>query len=271
MMSALLIAAGLYTGLAALVYFFQDRMVYVPYRELEGTPADGRLEYREVSFTSADGVRLSGWLVPAPGARGTVLFCHGNAGNISHLLGVVRIFHELGLNALVFDYRGYGQSQGKPTEEGTYLDAEAAWNFLVSQEGIAPREIIVCGRSLGGPIAAWLAQKHRPAALFLEETFTSLPELGQRLYPIFPARWLARYQYNTLAYVSRVQCPVLVVHSPDDRLVPLAHGRRLYQAAPQPKEFLEIEGGHGEGFAVSEKRYQAGVAAFISQFLKSGS
>jgi len=264
LLTAALVALGIYLLLTVLLYAFQSRLVYVPYRKLVATPADVGLTYREVAFTTEDGVRLSGWLVPAREPRGTVLFCHGNAGNISYLLETIGVFHRLELNALVFDYRGYGQSEGSPSEQGTYLDAEAAWNFLVQEKGTAPEEIIVCGRSLGGPIAAWLARQRRPAALFLEATFTSAPDLGRHLYPIFPARLIARFNYNTLAYVSQVECPVLVVHSRDDRLIPFSHGRRLYEAADEPKTFLEIRGGHNDGFEVSEALYREGVEGFIS-------
>lgn len=269
LLTGLLIALGTYLLLVLLLYVFQPRLVYIPYRDIVATPTEIGLAYQEVYFTTEDGVRLSGWLVPAKEARSTVLFCHGNAGNISYLLEELRLFHRLGLSTLVFDYRGYGRSEGSPSEQGTYLDAEAAWNFLVREQGSATDEIIVCGRSLGGPIAAWLARKHAPGALFLEATFTSIPELGQELYPIFPARLLARFEYNTLAYVAEVNCPVLVVHSREDELIPFTHGRRLFETARQPKAFVEIRGGHNDGFAISEEIYHKGIEDFISIWLES--
>ena len=192
-----------------------------------------------------------------------MLFCHGNAGNISHLLEPIRAFHGLGLNTLVFDYRGFGASQGAPDEQGTYLDADAAWSYLVETRGIDPQKIVVYGRSLGGPIAARLARGLTPRGLVLQATFTSIPDLGQELYPLFPAGVLARYHYNTLEYLSRVICPVLVVHSREDDLIPFAHGERLYQAAPKPKDFLEIAGGHGDGFAASPGPLRAALAEFV--------
>ena len=136
------------------------------------------------------------------------------------------------------------------------------------EQGSTADKIIVCGRSLGGPIAAWLARKHAPGALFLEATFTSIPELGQELYPIFPARLLARFEYNTLAYVAEVNCPVLVVHSRNDELIPFTHGRRLFETARQPKAFVEIRGGHNDGFAISEEIYHKGIEDFISIWLE---
>lgn len=261
--------AGLaaYVGLGALLYFFQDRLVYAPTASRIDTPASLGLPYREVALTSADGLRLSAWLVEAPAGRGTVLFCHGNYGNISHLLDPIRVFHSLGFAILVFDYRGYGQSEGRPSEEGTYLDAEAAWDFLVREEGVDPARLVICGRSLGGPIAARLARQHPPGALLLESTFTSLPELGNRRYPFFPVRRLARYTYETLGQLSGINCPVLVVHSREDGLIPFAQGRELYAAANPPKEFLEISGGHGNGFTLSETQYRAGLERFFATYL----
>ena len=269
LLTGILAVLGIYLLLSLLLYILQPRLVYIPYRDLVATPTDIGLAYQDVYFTTEDGVRLSGWLVPVENARGTLLFCHGNAGNISYLLKEIERFYRLRLNTLVFDYRGYGRSEGSPSEQGTYLDAEAAWDFLVRERGLAADEIIVCGRSLGGPIAARLAREHSPGALFLEATFTSMPELGQQLYPIFPARLLARFEYNTLAYVVEVDGPVLVVHSRDDELIPFAHGRRLFEAARQSKAFVEIRGDHNDGFAISEEIYQKGVEEFISTWFES--
>ena len=256
-----------YLGLGILLYFFQHRLMYVPLSGQIDTPASLGLPYRQVSLTSTDGLRLSAWLVEAPASRGTVLYCHGNYGNISHQLDPIRVFHSLGFNILVFDYRGYGQSEGKPTEAGTYLDAESAWTYLVQEEGVDPARLVLCGRSLGGPIAARLARQHPPGALLLESTFTSLPALASRRYPFFPVHRLARYTYDTLGQLSGIHCPVLVAHSRQDGLIPFAQGQELYAAANAPKEFLEISGGHGNGFVVSEPQYRAGLERFFATYL----
>ena len=182
-----LAVAGLYVGLAAMVFVSQSRLVYYPQRGIIATPGQIGLSYDAVTFEAADGVRLSGWFVPAEAPRGVILFCHGNAGNISHRLESIRVFHRLGLSTFIFDYRGYGQSEGRPTEQGTYLDAEAAWRYLVQERRVAPTEIIVFGRSLGGAIAAWLAQDHTPRALIVESTFTSVRDMASHLYPFLPA------------------------------------------------------------------------------------
>jgi fermentation-respiration switch protein FrsA (DUF1100 family) len=203
--------------------------------------------------------------VPARQERGVILFFHGNAGNISHRLDTLEIFHTLGLSTFIIDYRGYGQSEGRPSEQGTYLDAEAAWRYLVEQRQVPPERMIIFGRSLGGAVAAWLAQAHPPRALILESTFTSLPDMAATYLPFLPVRSLARFDYNTLARLPDIHCPVLVVHSPDDEVVPYSHGRQLFEAASEPKEFLELRGGHNEGFLISDN-YQAGLEAFIARY-----
>jgi fermentation-respiration switch protein FrsA (DUF1100 family) len=254
-----LVPVTVYLAFLFYLYLSQSHMLYFPVRQVSRSPAAVGLDYEEVALVTADGLTLSAWFVPAEQRRGVLLFCHGNAGNISHRLDSIRIFHQIGLDVLIFDYRGYGQSDGNPSEQGTYLDVEAAWSYLVTQRQVDPGDVVLFGRSLGGPVAAWLAQEHNPGALILESTFTSAPDLGAKLYPYVPVRLLLRYKYNTLSYLSEVRCPVLVVHSRDDELIPFQHGVDLYEAAPGPKSFLEIRGPHNEGFIVSGKLYQDGL------------
>lgn len=256
------VAAG-YVVLAGLLYLYQDRLVYFPERALAATPARAGLVYEPVQFMSADGVGLSGWFIPAPKARATLLFCHGNAGNISHRLESIRQFHQLGLNVFIFDYRGYGESAGSPTETGTYHDAEAARRYLVETRGLAPERIIYFGRSLGAAIAAWLATQNPPRALIVESAFTSVPDFGAEIYPWMPVRLLARLHYPTREYLQAVKAPVLVIHSRDDEIVPFRHGESVYAAARGPKEFLEIRGGHNDGFLVSGAQYTRHLDAFL--------
>ena len=262
--SVIPVFVGSYIGLVTILMVFQSHFIYFPEREITVTPAEIGLSYEAVCFEAADGVKLSGWFVPAERSRGVILFCHGNAGNISHRLESVQVFHRLGLSTFVFDYRGYGQSEGKPTEQGTYLDAEAAWRYLVQKQQVDPTEIIIFGRSLGGAIAAWLARDHTPKALIIESTFTSVRDIGAELYPYLPVRLLSRFDYNAMDYLRQVNCPVLIVHSRDDEIIPFSHGRRLFETANEPKEFLEITGTHNEGFMTSAKRYEDGLDSFIS-------
>lgn len=263
-------AVSIYLLLGVMLFFMQERMVFFPHqpgRQLEATPRDVGLDYVDVNFETADGLTLHGWYIYAHNPRGTVLFLHGNAGNISHRLHSVAIFHALGLNTFIIDYRGYGQSEGKPGEEGTYLDADAAWQHLVTERGEDPARIVVFGRSLGGAIAAWLATKYKPAALIVESSFTSVAEMAAHLYPYMPVRFILRLRYPVIDFVTRIRCPVLIVHSRDDEIIPFAMGKALYKAAPGPKAFLELAGDHNSGILLLPDRYRQKLAEFVREHL----
>ena len=261
-----------YLGLALYLYVFQASYVYfpdLPSRQLTATPADIGLAYEAVRLDTADGEALAGWFIPAPAARGTLLYLHGNGGNMGHRLDPIAVFHRLGLNILIIDYRGYGVSSGKPSEQGTYQDALAAWNYLTQQKHIGPERIVLFGESLGGSIAAWLAARHPPAGLVLYASFTSVLEMAQALYPIFPASLLARYRYDTRAALASVNCPVLILHSPEDEIIPFSDGRALLAAAHEPKRLVELRGGHNDALLVSEETYAREVGAFLQSVLSS--
>ena len=263
----ILLAAG-YFVLCLMLFFFQSRMIYFPEigREDFVTPQQAGMDYQEVTINAA-GEKLHSWFVPAPQARGVVLFFHGNAGSISHRLDYLRMFRELGFSILIFDYRGYGKSSGEPSEIGTYQDAEAAWNYLVETKRIAPSSIVLYGESLGGAVAAWLAARVKPRALIITSTFTSLPDLGAKLYPLFPVRLLTRYEYNAKKYLQAATCPVLIVHSREDEIVPFEHGEQLYTAAHEPKQLLEIHGGHNTSLILSRDLWMKGVGAFLDRYM----
>ncbi len=267
--SAISLIVIFYVGLTVLLFLFQEKLVYFPTRAWETTPADASLPFEEVWLEAADGIKLSGWFIPAEPANGVILFFHGNGGNISHRLWSLELFHHLGLSTLVIDYRGYGQSEGNPGEQGTYLDAEAAWRYLVEERRISPTDIIMFGESLGGAVAAYLAQQHTPRALILLSTFTSVPDMGAQAYPFLPVRLLARVHYNTLKRLPQINCPVLIIHSPADEIIPYRYGQQLFAAANEPKEFLEISGSHNEGPLISAQ-YRAGLAAFIGAYSDRG-
>jgi len=264
------IAVGVYVGICLVLFAFQSHLLYHPLREIERTPERVGLSYEEVTLRTPDGVRLAAWYVPAGEARGTVLFCHGNAGNISHRVSTVEILNRLRMNVFLFDYRGYGASEGGPSEAGMYRDAETAWRHVVEERGVAPGDLILHGRSLGGAVAAELAERHPPRALILESTFTSVPDVAADLYPWLPMRLLARFQYNTLARIGRIACPKLIVHSRGDDLIPFEHGGRLFEAAAEPKTWLEITGRHGDGFFTSGRRYEKGLDDFLTRHVGEG-
>jgi hypothetical protein len=266
MLTVLLAAVGAYGALLLALYVGQAGLLYLPElpsRELAATPREVGLAYEDVRLETADGVGLHGWYLPARDARATLLFFHGNAGNVSHRLDSLRIFHGLRLNVLIFDYRGYGRSEGRPTEEGTHRDALAAWRHLVEQRGEPPQRIVLFGHSLGAALAAWLAAREQPGAVILESAFTSVPDLAAELYWWLPARALARLDYATLEYVREIRSPLLVAHSRDDEIIPYRHGRALYEAAHAPKTFLELRGDHNAGFLISGDDYLRGLDAFL--------
>ncbi|HSM20304.1 MAG TPA: alpha/beta hydrolase [Hyphomicrobiales bacterium] len=267
----LLFVFGGYAALAALLFLVQSHLVYfpnMPSRALQATPESVGLASESVAFAAKDGVPLHGWFLPGPeGARGTLLFCHGNAGNISHRLDPLKLFHELGLSVFIFDYRGFGESAGSPSEQGTYLDAEAAWRHLVDERGIPSGEIVVFGRSLGAAVAAHLAARQDPGVLILESGFTSAPDLAADVYWMFPVRGLSRFRYSAADALSQVRAPVLIIHSLEDEIIPFKHGRALFEAANAPKQMLEIRGDHNQGFWISRRAYVDGIDAFLKTHL----
>lgn len=259
--------AATYAGLAGVLYFSQPSLVYYPEigREIVATPRQAGLDYEDVKLATTDGVALHGWFVPSAQSRGTVLFLHGNAGNISHRLDFLRMFHRLGYNTLIIDYRGYGNSAGEPSEQGTYLDAEAAWRYLSESRKIPSDTIVLFGESLGGAVAAWLAVRHEPAALVIASGFTSVPDLAAKFYPYLPVRRLSRFSYDTREYLRSVAAPVFIAHSPDDEIIPYRHGRALYDAAQPPKQFLELSGGHNEGFIFVRESWVQALGEFLNR------
>lgn len=264
------VVAAVYVGLSAWLYLRQGRYVYYPSKAVSQTPGTAALTFEDVQVATADGVRIHGWYVPGADAGRTILFCHGNAGNIWSRIDLVWMYHAMGYSVCVFDYRGYGKSEGTPTEEGTYRDAEAVWGWLTGARGIAPGGVVIHGESLGGAVAAWLASRTSPGALVLESTFTSLPDMAARLYPFLPARWLCRFRYSTIDYLKGVRCPVLVAHGRDDEMIPYAFGRRLYEAAGGPKVFFELKGSHNTGREESGREYEAALKAFIERAIPAG-
>ena len=266
-MVAARVTALSFVGLSLLLYGCQGRMIYFPTQEIEATPADARLEYEDVTLKPAEGAEIHGWWVPRDKARGTVLFCHGNAGNISHRIDSIRDFNHLGLSVFIFDYRGYGRSTGRPNEKRIYEDVEAAWRHLVEDRGIPPDRIVIFGRSLGGGPAAYIAARTEPAALILESTFTSLVDVGRHYYPYLPVGLLLRTRYSVAEYVREVKCPLLVAHSPDDDIIPYKLGRGVYEAAEGQKDWFEMRGTHNEGFITMGAAYPRGMDEFLTRCL----
>ncbi|MEE9574841.1 MAG: alpha/beta hydrolase [Gammaproteobacteria bacterium] len=264
--SALFILVSVWVLLSLLLYLFQPKFVYFPRSEIDFTPDMAGLSYEDIYFKTADDIELNGWFIPAEGARKTLLFFHGNGGNISHRLDSLNILHGLGLSVFIIDYRGYGQSQGTTSEQGTYRDAEAAWQFLTETRGITDKDIIIFGRSMGAAIATWLASQHTPNMLILESSFTSVVDMAKHYYPYLPTQLLTRIKYASIDRIENIQCPVLISHSQTDEIVPFEFGRALFEKAQTPKVFMELKGGHNDGFIVTGHAYIQGLDNFISTY-----
>ncbi len=240
-----------------------DAFIFFPSAKIEATPADIPLPYEDIRIRTRDNETLAGWHIPAakPDAP-TLLFFHGNAGNISHRIESIALFHELGLAVCIIDYRGYGLSTGKPSVPGTLEDARAAWDWLIVQKKLRPDQIVIFGRSLGGGPAAALAAHVQPRGLILESTFTSLRDAAKTVYPLLPAGLLP-HDYDSTAAVAALRRPLLVVHSQSDEVILYNLGRALYDACPGPKEFLLIRGRHNSGFLEDRETYVNGLRAFL--------
>jgi fermentation-respiration switch protein FrsA (DUF1100 family) len=236
------IALGLgisFVLLTGFVMLFEDRFIYFP------TPGDvGPSPGEDVELTAADGVRLHAWWLPNPKARATLIYLHGNAGHIGDRRDIVEDLRSLPADVLALDYRGYGKSQGTPSEAGLYADARAAYDWLIAK-GVAPKRIVLYGKSLGGAVAADLASKVEVGALILQSTFTSTPDMAGQVMPFFPARLLMRTKYDTLSKMKAIACPKLIVHGRRDEMIPFEMAERNFAAAAEPKESAWFdEGGH---------------------------
>ncbi len=266
MLKTLLISAACgWLALSAYVYFWQARLVFHPTRGLSTNPGELGYTYADVLLDTADGVRIHGWHITQPGAGFTVLFFHGNAGTIADRPLTVARLHELDANVLTIDYRGYGNSEGAPSENGTYADASAAWTYLTDTLGLAPDDIVIYGRSLGGAVALELAARVTPRALIVESTFSSLAEMARVHYPYLPAGLLLRFKYPSLEHIRKVRAPILVAHSETDALIPFAQAERLFAAAPGPKQFYRLHGGHNDAFVQAGQPYYDALGDFIAR------
>lgn len=245
------------------IFLQQPGMVYYPTRQLDSTPDHWGLDYEDVVLKTEDGLDLHAWFIPNPSARKVLLFFHGNAGNMSHRRESVEIFNRLKLNVFIIDYRGYGKSQGRPGEQGTYRDARAAWDYLVKVRNINPEDIILFGRSLGGSVATKLAMEKTPAGLIVESTFSSARDMADVVMPLLSHVVVLRFNYDTESSIRKVTCPVLVVHSKEDEIIPYRLGYKVYDAANQPKSHLVLRGGHNDGFYVSGKDYTEGLKRYL--------
>ncbi len=264
-----LVAIATYAFMCMMFAAFQRHMIYYPSRDYVGTPQDYNMVFEDLTLPTSDGESVTGWFVPALNSQTTVLFCHGNAGNISHRLHSIQLLHNAGFNVFIFDYRGYGLSTGSPDEQGLYTDAMTAWNYLIETRGVPAHRIVLLGRSLGGAVAIELATKVQAGGLIAESTFTRLADVARRLYPLIPSGLLLRDRYDSVDKIPQITCPKLFLHGGQDSLIPLSLGRQLYEAANAPKRFIETPGDHNEsGFTYSPK-YTDQLVSFIRESQRS--
>jgi fermentation-respiration switch protein FrsA (DUF1100 family) len=236
------LAACTYLGVILVLAFFENWLVYHPTSANEDWQPPPSPEVKDVELTSADGTHIHAWWWPVADSEGAILYCHGNAGNLSHRGPTVeKICKALGESVLIFDYPGYGKSGGKPNEKGCYLAADAAYDWLIEQK-IDPAKIVIYGGSLGGGVAVDLASRKKHRALVLAKTFSSLPDVGQYLHPWLPVRWVMRNRFDSLGKIGSCTSPVFVVHGTADTLIPFEFGKRLFEAANEPKQFMAAEG-----------------------------
>ena len=252
-----------YLLLILLLYFFQGKMIFIPYQDIVATPSDLGLEFDDVYFKTQDGTNLNGWFIPTEKAKYTVLFCHGNGGNISHRLDTISLYNKIPLNVFIFDYRSYGKSSGSISEKGLYEDIAAAWKYLTEEKKIPAEKIIIVGRSLGGSIASHAAAEFSPGGLILESTFTSMTEIAQHRLPFVPVSWLLDYKLPTIKNLAKVKCPVLIIASPDDTIVPFKYGKKLFAEAPEPKTFLQLTGDHDDCYFMCRTQYVEALKKFL--------
>ncbi|MCJ7441657.1 MAG: alpha/beta hydrolase [Thermoanaerobaculaceae bacterium] len=269
---ALALAAVMAAGLVALLglaYFRQESLIFFPDRHVRFTPADLGMAFEDVRLETSDGVTVAAWWVPAPQGRGALIFSHGNAGNMGDRVGKLRLFHDLGLSVLAFDYHGSGASQGKPSEEGTAHDMDAAVAHVRDSRGVPLDRTVFYGESLGGAVVIEAATRLPPAALVAESTFTSARAMARRHYPFVPQA-LVRVGYDSLSRVRRLACPTLFLHGPADTIVPFEMGEALFRAAPEPKRFATLVGDHNSGGILESPEACRKLAELLDLVLGAG-
>ena len=237
-------AAAVYLLLLLLAMIFEESLIFFPSQYPEGNWRPRDLEFEDAWFTAADGVKLHGWYVPCNAPRAVVLFAHGNAGNLSDRAEMLRYLQgPLRASVMIFDYRGYGRSEGQPNEEGVLADARAARAWLAQRAGVREQDIVLLGESLGGGVMVDLAAKDGARGLVLENSFTSLADVAGHHYPFFPARAMMRNRLDSLAKIGQYHGPLLIRHGDADTIIPFEQAQRLFAAANEPKRLLVVPGG----------------------------
>jgi fermentation-respiration switch protein FrsA (DUF1100 family) len=245
------------------VRILEQKSLYYPFRDIDITPKEIGLDYEDVNIATDDGVNIHGWFIPARDSSVVLLFSHGNGGNISHRLEKLQLLHELNLDILIYDYRGYGMSKGNPSESGLYLDADAMYAYLLKEKGYGPEQIIAYGESLGGAVALELAGRHALKSIIIEGSFSSIKDIAKHYFPFIPS-FILKTKFNSIRKIENITVPKLIMHSIDDEIIPFKYGVALFDAAAGPKKFIILKGGHNDSFLVSREEYVFEIRAFLS-------
>lgn len=265
--SVVTVGVAAYAGIVVLAFLGQHRMLFMATKDIYRTPAENGWTFDEVKL-DVDGGQTHAWYVHADeNPKGTVLFSHGNAGNIADRLESIGIFRRMGYDVLAYDYGGYGKSSGRPREKRCYEDVRAMWRYLTDERGIAADRIVLFGRSLGAGVTAQLATEVDAAAVVIESTFTSVPDRAQEIYRFLPAKLFVTIKFDNASKIPRVRSPLLVIHSRDDTIIPFHHGEKLFELAPEPKTFFELTGDHNEGFWMSGDTYTNALEKFLDPLM----
>ena len=244
----------------------ENGFVFFPETRFDGTPDDYHLQYREVFFDTGDGKRLHGWFFPLRQEAPIILFCHGNAGNISHRLENVRLLLDQKLQVFIFDYRGYGRSSGRPSEKGLYVDGLAAYDYLTQREHIAPTHVIIFGRSLGAAVAVEISLARKVRSIIIESAFTSTKEMARTIPVFYLVSFFLPANYNNLEKIGHITVPKLIIHGKQDEIVPFSMGERLFEAAKDRRYLFPINAAtHNDTFVVGGEKYFETIASFAHQ------
>lgn len=258
----LFIACSFIFGLFVLVRYLEGNAIFFPSKQITLTPDRVGLSFDDVYLTTSDGIKINAWLLKNPQAKATLIYAHGNAGAMSDRLMKIKYFHDLGLNVIVFDYRGFGKSEGSPSEQGVYLDALTVYDYLKTRADLNTMPIIAYGASMGGVVAVDLATKRPVNVLIVDSSITSGLEVARKLYPYIPS-FLITIRFDSLSKVKTLTMPKLFIHSPQDKVIAYQMGRRLFEAAHDPKEFIKSNGGHNEIQIVTDHQTSQAFTTYL--------
>jgi hypothetical protein len=264
-MSKIIIYTIIFLGvILGYVKYIELRAVFFPSREIEFTPSSINLSFEDIWINTSDNLKINAWFIPYNDAKYCLLFLHGNAGNIGNRLDKIQLLRQAKINILIIDYRGYGRSEGQPFEKGLYLDAQAAYNYLVNRRKIKPEQIILYGESLGTAVVVNLASETKVGAVILEGAFSKGRDMAKRSYPFLPTPLFSN-KFDSLAKIKKINAPKLFMHSQEDEIVPFDLAQKLYDAANEPKQLVALIGGHNSAFLDSQEIYVSSINLFIER------